>query len=613
MTTPVMTAPLCTVVIPTCNRPDLLKETLASLCAQLELNFDVIVVSDGEDAALRSLAQSFQPPFSISWLFHAQNRGQAAARNTGAAAATGEILLFLDDDTPAAPDLIARHLARHHSVDPHRRLAVVGNVVELRREPLIKPTDKFLQEFRKRDLEIYANLTGATGPDSIGPAVETTLAFGLNCSIRRTVFLAGGGFREALRVTDEDSELGLRLYLAGVEAVYEPDAVVFHNGTKDLAAYLKRCWSASGSQDLYRVFDLGEKSAQTRRLVEPHYGYILDRLISHFSWRASSPLLAVAGLLERAANRTAARPFVAAWSRTAQPAAYWSAVKATGYTLHQLKSVAGAPRCALMLHSVASPQSQEEASYYIAPQRFRRLMQRFHSSGYKTATIAQWLTGDLPRKHLLLTFDDGYDDLYEHLLPLVLQHSYTPVIYLVADRIGASNIWDQASGLRARNLLTLAQIREMQKYGVEFGSHTLTHPSLPTLSDRDLHREIHDSKTKLEDLLGVEISSFAYPYGAVDRRVRAAVAAAGYKVAFTTRPGTNFWNDPLCQNRADINNHTSARDFTTALRTGYGFTQSLSMRLQHFEQQLPTRALRSAARNLRGLGHHARVLISRQK
>ncbi|MGB6194692.1 MAG: polysaccharide deacetylase family protein, partial [Terracidiphilus sp.] len=146
-----------------------------------------------------------------------------------------------------------------------------------------------------------------------------------------------------------------------------------------------------------------------------------------------------------------------------------------------------------------------------------------------------------------------------------------------------------------------------------FGSHTLTHPWLPSLSDHDLQRELCDSKAKLEDLLGVEVSSFAYPYGGVDRRVRSAVAAAGYKLAFTALPGSNLWNDPLCQNRADINDNCSRRDFTTALRTGYGFTQSLSMRLQHLEQQLPTRALRTAARGTRRMGHHARRLFSPQK
>ena len=209
----------------------------------------------------------------------------------------------------------------------------------------------------------------------------------------------------------------------------------------------------------------------------------------------------------------------------------------------------------------------------------------------------------MAESHVLLTFDDGYDDLYDELLPLAIEHRYTPVIYLVVDRIGASNVWDQENGLRARNLLTLAQIREMQKHGFEFGSHTLTHPWLPDLPDAQVRCEVSDSKSRLEDMLGVEVASFAYPFGGVDRRVRAAVADAGYKLAFTTLPGLNWWNDPLCQRRAEVNDDMSTLDFIFKLRTGLGFVPSISARLRSLENDLPTESLRGIIRGVRGLGH----------
>jgi len=240
-------------------------------------------------------------------------------------------------------------------------------------------------------------------------------------------------------------------------------------------------------------------------------------------------------------------------------------------------------------------------------------MRWFHRAGYQTASLDQWLRDAVPDKHVLLTFDDGYDDLYEHLLPLVIQHQYKPLIFLVADRIGQSNVWDQASGLRARNLLTLEQIREMQGCGVDFGSHTLTHPWLPDVPDAQLHREVRDSKHRLEDLLGVEITSFAYPYGGVDMRVRSAVQAAGYKAAFTIQPGLNWWNDPLCQRRADVNDYTSLAGFLSQLRTGQTPQGRLSLQLRSLEENMPTGALRRAIRGFRGLGHAAWNQISRQR
>ncbi len=218
----------------------------------------------------------------------------------------------------------------------------------------------------------------------------------------------------------------------------------------------------------------------------------------------------------------------------------------------------------------------------------------------------------MPERHVLMTFDDGYDDLYDELLPLVEQHQYKPLIFLVANHLGESNVWDQPSGLRARRVMTLEQIRKMQRCGVDFGSHSMTHPWLPGLSDAELRREVRDSKHRLEDLLGVEITSFAYPYGGVDMRVRSAVADAGYKVAFTTMPGENWWNDPLCQRRADVRDYTSVIDFLVQLRTGFTLRQSVAAQVRSAEQHLPTNTLRNGSLRLRALARAMLNQFSRQ-
>ena len=592
----------CSVIIPTWKRAELLRSTLDSLDHQSCTNFEVIVVCDGKDAATRALAKEIRPRYSLRWHFHSQNRGQGAARNTGAREALGEIILFLDDDVAAEPELIARHLDHHCAVDVNRRLAVIGRITEDRCERPLLPTDRALQASWEHTLESYADQLTAAGDESVGGDVERIVAFGLNCSIRRAVFLGLGGFNEVLRITDEDMELGLRLYLGGVEFIYDSGAVVTHQISKDLTVYFRRCWGASGKLDVYRVFDLGQRNEQTKRLGAIYHGYLLDRLTARCCWHSSRTLQVVAKGLEKAANRTGSRLLLGAWARSCQAGEYWSEAKKAGCTLKRLKGVAGHSKCAMMLHSICEPLSKEEAAYYIAPSRFHRLMHWFRATGHKTATIAEWIRDDVPAKHVLLTFDDAYDDLYDQLFPLVIEHQYTPVIYLVADRIGASNVWDQKAGLRARNLLTLDQIREMQKYGVEFGSHTLTHPWLPSVSDAQLRREVCDSKHRLEDMLGVEVASFAYPFGGVDRRVRSAVADAGYKVAFTTLPGVNWWNDPLCQRRGDVNDHTSVLDFAFKLRAGDRLSLLTSQRLKSMEQNLPTKLLRNMAGSLRSAG-----------
>jgi peptidoglycan/xylan/chitin deacetylase (PgdA/CDA1 family) len=260
--------------------------------------------------------------------------------------------------------------------------------------------------------------------------------------------------------------------------------------------------------------------------------------------------------------------------------------RSKGGSLPFLRDNVGAPRRALMLHSVAEPLTREEGWYYIAPRRFHRLMRWLNVFGYKTATTAEWMKNEITEKHVLFTFDDGYDDLYTELLPLVIEHRYTAIIYLVAGRIGETNVWDQESGLRARNLMTLDQLREMQKYGIEFGSHTMTHPWLPHVTDERLRKEVTESKYRLEDLFGIEMTSFAYPFGGVDERVRSAVGDAGYKLAFTIESGPNLGNDPLCQKRAEINNHTTLTDFAFKLRNGRSLKESIHDRYQGFSARM---------------------------
>jgi peptidoglycan/xylan/chitin deacetylase (PgdA/CDA1 family)/glycosyltransferase involved in cell wall biosynthesis len=591
----------CSVIIPTWKRADLLREVLDSLEAQTSPVFEVVIVSDGEDEATRALADGVQFRLPIAWYFHDSNRGQAAARNTGAKNAHGDILLFLDDDTLANPTLVEKHLAHHNRAGS---IAVAGRITEQRINPITRPTDRFLQANWEKTLAACADRLSATGIDSVGEDFEAGLAFGLNCSIARRAFLQSGGFTEALRTTDEDMEMGIRLYRAGINFVFEPDAVVTHRSAKELTDYLRNCWNASGKSDVVRVFELNQKNSQTSRLVSMHNGSSLHRLAGRALWLGTDPLLALANRLESAADATGSSVLLRAWGRIAPTTTYWHSVKSTGCTLDELQRAAGQPKRALALHSISAPHTPEESRYYLSPDHFKRFLRWFHDAGYKSATSEEWLNGNLSDKQVLLTFDDGYDDLYTEMFPLVSEYGLTALVLLVSSQIGGANVWDQKNGLRARTLLSVAQVREMQQYGIEFGSHTVSHRYLPEISDADLQREVVDSKRRLEDLLGIEITSFAYPYGGVDRRVRSAVISAGYRQGFTTLPGANWWNDPFTQHRAEINDYTSMLDFKWKIRTGLGFTASAGKHLRNVERTIPTASLRKLAGKLARGGHN---------
>jgi peptidoglycan/xylan/chitin deacetylase (PgdA/CDA1 family) len=175
-----------------------------------------------------------------------------------------------------------------------------------------------------------------------------------------------------------------------------------------------------------------------------------------------------------------------------------------------------------------------------------------------------------------MTFDDGYEDFFFEVFPHLERFELKPIIFLPAKLIGLTNMWDLPHGAPSRKLLSLNQIRELHRHGVGFGSHTLTHPALTRLSDHELRREVEDSKAQLEDLLGSEISCFAYPYGDLDQRVRSAVGQAGYRFAFSTKAGLNFWDDLLTVKRLEVNDHDSVLELALMLFTGLSTRENIA-------------------------------------
>ena len=97
--------------------------------------------------------------------------------------------------------------------------------------------------------------------------------------------------------------------------------------------------------------------------------------------------------------------------------------------------------------------------------------------------------------------------------------------------------------------------------------------------------------------------TFAYPFGGVDQRVRAAVADAGYNLAFTTRPGLNWWGDPLCLRRAEVSEADTFLDFALKLHTGYSIRQWLATGVRALESGLPTQTLRNLVKRAHRAAH----------
>jgi len=197
--------------------------------------------------------------------------------------------------------------------------------------------------------------------------------------------------------------------------------------------------------------------------------------------------------------------------------------------------------------------SSHVAGQYVSPRVFAWGIDGLSARGWRCGSLDECIENGrgaaAGENTLAITFDDGYLSIYESACPMLKDRGMTAAIYVVVDSLGGINEWDRRAGDQEEKMMSAAQARELAENGFEIGSHTLTHPHLTSLTDEHLSQEIVDSKHKLEDAIGREVTSFSYPYGDYDCRVLNAAVAAGYKKALSTKlgaivPGTSLFEIP---------------------------------------------------------------------
>ncbi|TDD57325.1 polysaccharide deacetylase family protein [Nonomuraea terrae] len=151
-----------------------------------------------------------------------------------------------------------------------------------------------------------------------------------------------------------------------------------------------------------------------------------------------------------------------------------------------------------------------------------------------------------------LTFDDGYADFIGEVVPVLLRLRFTATVFVVSGLLGELNVWD--AGAPRKALMDAEGMRWAAMQGMEVGSHSAGHRSLTGLSDADLRHEVADSKKALEDVLGLEVSGFCYPYGHVAEREAEAVRRAGYSYACA------IWRSPVTGTHALPRTYVGERD-----------------------------------------------------
>lgn len=193
----------------------------------------------------------------------------------------------------------------------------------------------------------------------------------------------------------------------------------------------------------------------------------------------------------------------------------------------------------LMYHRVEdiAPGSDLYPGMTMSARLFDAQMAHLAQGGFRCLSLGEVLRCDrgemeAPPRAVSITFDDGYLDNYTNAWPILEKYGFSATIFLVAEKIGTANDWDSSDA--PPPLMSTGEILEMRRAGIEFGSHTLSHASLTSVSDDEMRRQISVSRKRLEDELGESVQFFSYPYDQVDAEVASMVAESGYAGACGT-------------------------------------------------------------------------------
>jgi peptidoglycan/xylan/chitin deacetylase (PgdA/CDA1 family) len=204
----------------------------------------------------------------------------------------------------------------------------------------------------------------------------------------------------------------------------------------------------------------------------------------------------------------------------------------------------------LMYHRVDEvPGDTPHPKNFVSPARFREQLHALLSWGYSPVTFRQWLSyrthrGHIPRRPLIVTFDDGYVDFDRNAWPILKGLGIPATVFLVASKIGGRNDWETV-GPRT-DLLDAVRIRALEAEGVEFGGHGYAHVPLAHVSPNQARQDVEHCRSGLVSLLAKPPEVFAYPFSNQSRKVRRIVREAGFMCAVRGKGRLNArWVDPF--------------------------------------------------------------------
>ena len=204
----------------------------------------------------------------------------------------------------------------------------------------------------------------------------------------------------------------------------------------------------------------------------------------------------------------------------------------------------------LTYHQIAEapPRGAAFRRVYVPPQRFRAQMAWLKRLGWRGVSMRElmpYLRGEAEGRVVGLTFDDGYRNNLESALPVLQEMAFTATCYVVSGQLGGTNAWDHALGVEPAPLMTAQQVRAWTAAGMEVGSHTRGHIRMADATHAEVGEQLSGSRQDLENMLGMSVRQFCYPFGQYRDEQVEQVRAAGYDAATTTSRGRVHGGDDL--------------------------------------------------------------------
>lgn len=163
------------------------------------------------------------------------------------------------------------------------------------------------------------------------------------------------------------------------------------------------------------------------------------------------------------------------------------------------------------------------------PDRFYRDMEYLSLNKFNTITFKDLVINkSLPENPLIITFDDGYESVFNFARPVLKEFGFRAVAYIPVHYIGKINDWDVQFGSKRYRHLSAEQIQIMSAEGFEIASHGLDHLPFTMFDSVRLSKELSQSKSMLEQVIKTEVVSICYPFGHFNHAVIQAVRESGY-------------------------------------------------------------------------------------